>query len=86
MIKTEYGVKEEEIAFIDFILDDSGFITVDSEVKCIGNTGVEMEALTSVTVASLTIYDMLKSVDKRIVINDIHLISKTGGKSGDFNY
>ena len=71
---------------IDFILDDSGFITVDSEVKCIGNTGVEMEALTSVTVASLTIYDMLKSVDKRIVINDIHLISKTGGKSGDFNY
>jgi len=71
---------------IDFILDDSGFITVDSKVKCIGNTGVEMEALTSVTVASLTIYDMLKSVDKRIVINDIHLISKLGGKSGDFNY
>ena len=71
---------------IDFILDDSGFITVDSKVKCIGNTGVEMEALTSVTVASLTIYDMLKSVDKRIVINDIHLISKSGGKSGDFNY
>ena len=71
---------------IDFILDDSGFIIVDSEVKCIGNTGVEMEALTSVTVASLTIYDMLKSVDKRIVINDIHLISKSGGKSGDFNY
>ncbi len=71
---------------IDFILDDLGFITVDSKVKCIGNTGVEMEALTSVTVASLTIYDMLKSVDKRIVINDIHLISKSGGKSGDFNY
>ena len=71
---------------IDFILDDSGFITVDSKVKCIGNTGVEMEVLTSVTVASLTIYDMLKSVDKRIVINDIHLISKSGGKSGDFNY
>jgi len=71
---------------IDFILDGSGFITIDSEVKCIGNTGVEMEALTSVTVASLTIYDMLKSVDKRIVINDIHLISKSGGKSGDFNY
>ena len=45
-----------------------------------------MEALTAVTVASLTIYDMLKSVDKRIVINDIHLISKSGGKSGDFNY
>ena len=72
---------------INFILDDdSGLITVDSEVKCIGNTGVEMEALTAVTVASLTIYDMLKSVDKRIVINDIHLISKSGGKSGDFNY
>ena len=72
---------------INFILDDDlGLVTVDSEVKCIGNTGVEMEALTAVTVASLTIYDMLKSVDKRIVINDIHLISKSGGKSGDFNY
>ena len=72
---------------INFILDDDlGIVTVDSEVKCIGNTGVEMEALTAVTVASLTIYDMLKSVDKRIVINDIHLISKSGGKSGDFNY
>ena len=54
---------------IDFILDDSGFITVDSQVKCIGNTGVEMEALTSVTVASLTIYDMLKSVDKLSLIH-----------------
>ena len=72
---------------MNFILDDDlGLVTVDSEVKCIGNTGVEMEALTAVTVASLTIYDMLKSVDKRIVINDIHLISKSGGKSGDFNY
>jgi len=55
-------------------------------VSANSKTGVEMEALTAVTVASLTIYDMLKSVDKRIVINDIHLISKSGGKSGDFNY
>jgi cyclic pyranopterin phosphate synthase len=47
-------------------------------------TGVEMEALTAATVAALTIYDMAKAIDKRIVIHDVHLVSKTGGKSGDF--
>lgn len=45
-----------------------------------------MEALTGVSIAALTIYDMCKSIDKRMVISDIHLVSKTGGKSGDFHY
>ncbi len=51
-----------------------------------GKTGVEMEALTGVSVALLTIYDMCKSVDKRMEIKDVHLTSKTGGKSGDFTF
>lgn len=51
-----------------------------------GKTGVEMEALTGVSVALLTVYDMCKAIDKRMVIKDIHLIEKTGGKSGDFSF
>lgn len=51
-----------------------------------GKTGVEMEALTGVSIALLTIYDMCKAVDKRMVIGDIHLVEKTGGKSGDFSF
>ena len=51
-----------------------------------GKTGVEMEALTGVSVALLTFYDMCKAIDKRMLISDIHLVSKSGGKSGDFNY
>lgn len=53
-------------------------------VKLTGQTGVEMEALTGVSVGLLTIYDMLKAIDKGMVIRDIQLESKTGGKSGDF--
>ena len=60
-------------------------IYVLSSVKCDGKTGVEMEALTAVSVASLTIYDMCKSVDREMVISDIKLIHKSGGKSGEFN-
>ena len=51
-----------------------------------GKTGVEMEALTGVSVALLTIYDMCKAIDKRMQIGDIHLVEKTGGKSGHFCY
>ena len=51
-----------------------------------GKTGVEMEALTGVNVALLTIYDMCKAIDKRMVISDIHLLEKTGGKSGNFSF
>ena len=49
-----------------------------------GQTGVEMEAMTAAAVAALTIYDMIKALDKSIEIQDLYLIEKTGGKSGDF--
>ena len=51
-----------------------------------GRTGVEMEALTGVTTALLTIYDMCKAIDKRMALRDIHLVEKSGGKSGDFKF
>lgn len=57
---------------------------VTAEVKTTGKTGVEMEALTAVTTACLTIYDMAKALDKSIVINNIRLLEKVGGKSGRF--
>ena len=71
---------------IDFEMDqESCSIHVSCRVKTTGKTGVEMEALTGVQVALLTIYDMCKAVDKRMVMSDIHLVSKSGGKSGDFH-
>jgi cyclic pyranopterin phosphate synthase len=57
---------------------------IESRVRTSGQTGVEMEALTAVAVAGLTIYDMLKAVDKAMVIGDIRLIEKRGGKSGEY--
>ena len=57
---------------------------VCSEVRCTGETGVEMEALTAVSVAALTVYDMCKAVQKDMVITDIRLLRKTGGVHGDF--
>jgi cyclic pyranopterin phosphate synthase len=59
-------------------------ITVRARVKVTGKTGVEMEALTAVSVASLTIYDMCKAIDRGIVISDIKLLQKSGGKSGRY--
>ena len=70
---------------IHFALSDTS-IQIQATVKCRGVTGVEMEALTGVSVALLTFYDMCKAIDKRMLISDIHLVSKSGGKSGDFNY
>ena len=60
------------------------YIEATCLVKTDGKTGVEMEALTGVQIALLTIYDMCKAVDKSMVITDVHLLSKSGGKSGDF--
>ena len=59
-------------------------LRVSATVKLIGKTGVEMEALTAVSVTCLTIYDMAKAVDKGMIISDIAVDSKTGGKSGDW--
>lgn len=60
-------------------------IVIESEVQIQGKTGVEMEALTAVCVAALTIYDMCKAVNKKIIIGDIMLLEKSGGKSGMFS-
>jgi cyclic pyranopterin phosphate synthase len=59
-------------------------IEIEAQVKLQGKTGVEMEALVAVTTAALTIYDMCKAVDREMVISDIHLAEKQGGKSGHF--
>jgi cyclic pyranopterin phosphate synthase len=70
---------------IDFLPDEAAHsIGIRATVRCKGETGVEMEALTAVSVAALTIYDMCKAVQKDIVIDNIRLLKKSGGKSGDY--
>lgn len=59
-------------------------LNITAEVKTTGRTGVEMEALTAVSAAALTVYDMCKAIDKGMVIKETRLLSKTGGKSGDY--
>lgn len=59
-------------------------LTVTAEARCTGRTGVEMEAMTAVSVACLTIYDMLKAIDRGVVIEAVELVAKSGGKSGDW--
>ncbi|MCR5322992.1 MAG: cyclic pyranopterin monophosphate synthase MoaC [Lachnospiraceae bacterium] len=72
---------------IDFeILEEKSGIKALCYVSCKERTGAEMEALTGVNVALLTVYDMCKAVDKRMVMENIHLISKSGGRSGDFSF
>lgn len=60
-------------------------IAIEAQVMTFGKTGVEMEALTAVSIAALTIYDMCKAIDKDMVIGNIGLVHKSGGKSGDYN-
>jgi len=60
-------------------------LQVTAETKTTGQTGVEMEALTAVSITCLTIYDMLKAADKAMIIGDIRLLEKSGGKSGDWS-
>jgi len=63
---------------------ERGEVALEARVKTVGKTGVEMEALTAVSVAALTIYDMCKAVDREMVISEIFLQSKQGGRSGTF--
>ena len=65
--------------------EEQNSVNIESTVKVMGKTGVEMEALTSVTIAALTIYDMVKAVDRETTISNIRLTHKSGGKSGDYN-
>ena len=70
---------------IDFELDEAeSRVLITATVRCKGQTGVEMEALTAVSVAALTIYDMAKALEKTMVIGSIQLLEKRGGKSGDW--
>jgi len=76
------NISKAEIAF-DFD-DNAHTIIITATMKIVGKTGVEMEALTAVSLAALTIYDMSKAVDKGMIINDIKLLKKSGGKSGTY--
>lgn len=69
-----------EYSFNDELME----LGILSIVSLVGKTGVEMEALSAVSITALTVYDMLKAIDKKIVIKDIKLLEKQGGKSGDF--
>lgn len=71
-------------ADINFAMVDNTII-ITAKCKTIAKTGVEMEALTAASIAALTIYDMCKALDKSMTINQIRLLEKTGGKSGDFH-
>lgn len=74
-------------ADIEFKIDmENSKLDIEAVVKTVGVTGVEMEAMMAASVAALTVYDMCKAIDKFIVISDIHLVRKTGGKSGEINF
>jgi cyclic pyranopterin phosphate synthase len=71
-------------ADVDVTVEDSG-VRIISSATTTAQTGVEMEALTAASVAALTVYDMIKALDKSIEIQDLYLLDKTGGKGGDFH-
>jgi len=71
-------------ADVEVAMEDTG-IRIVSSASTTAQTGVEMEALTAASVAALTVYDMVKALDKSIEIQDLFLLEKTGGKSGDFH-
>ncbi len=71
-------------ASVDFYPEGMSSIRIRSEVRVKGETGVEMEAMTAVSVSALTIYDMCKSHDRTMTLTDIRLVEKSGGKSGHF--
>ncbi len=70
---------------VEFSIDETASrVAITATVRCNGQTGVEMEALTAVSVAALTIYDMAKALDKGMIIENVRLLEKAGGKSGDW--
>ena len=73
------------LEFVDVRIETApDHLAIEAVARCSGKTGVEMEALTAVSLAALTLYDMCKAVDKSMRIDDIRLVKKTGGRSGDF--
>ncbi len=79
-----HGLPLEHVDVEFTLLEDHGCVAIEATATTTAKTGVEMEALTAVSVAGLTIYDMVKAVDKSVSIRDIHLVRKEGGKSGLF--
>ena len=76
------------LSYVNVDLDpdeQNSCINIKAEASLVGKTGVEMEAFTAVSIASLVIYDMCKSIDREMVISGIKLLHKSGGKSGEFN-
>ena len=69
---------------VDFRAEGDGALAIDARCKVTGRTGVEMEALTAVSVAALTVYDMCKAMDRGITIDGVRLVEKSGGASGDW--
>ena len=70
---------------VDLEPEGEDSVAIEATVKVTGRTGVEMEALTAVTVAALTVYDMVKAVDRSMRIEDVRLVHKAGGKSGEYH-
>jgi len=70
---------------VDLEVDPAGAVDITATVRCEGKTGVEMEALTAATVSALTIYDMVKAVDRHMRIEQVRVVHKAGGKSGDWS-
>lgn len=73
-----------EVAAVDFTVRGAGALEIEARVKVSGKTGVEMEALVAVSAAALTVYDMCKAIDRGMVISDIRLLEKRGGRSGEW--
>jgi cyclic pyranopterin phosphate synthase len=71
-------------ATVDFAFESDALLRIDATVRVFGRTGVEMEALTAVSVAALTVYDMCKGIDRGMTIEQIRLEEKSGGRSGTF--
>ncbi|HET6831837.1 MAG TPA: cyclic pyranopterin monophosphate synthase MoaC [Solirubrobacterales bacterium] len=64
---------------------DGGLVTLTAEARCVGRTGVEIEAMAAASIAALTVYDMVKAVERGVVIERVRLLHKSGGKSGEWN-
>ena len=80
-----HGIPLEKIS-VDFEFENETTLLISTFAKCEYKTGVEMEALTAAGVAALTVYDMCKAVDRAMVIREIRLLSKSGGRSGDYKF
>ena len=81
----EEACQEIFVAFFEFSLDkEASSVRIEAMARATARTGVEMEAITAVVTAALTIYDMCKAVDRGMTITDIQLLEKSGGRSGDW--